>query len=211
MRPNSIVNWFVTLYAELNLEGCPSHSGRRTFVTQAARLVHKAGGSLRDVQLLAGHRSIETTQRYIDGDNGAQRRLVGSSSPPLPACFFALSPVHHRVRPAAGLGLCSNCCSRVLKLLGALHLGTITFKHLRAYDSRMLAWFSRAVFQHAVAWTPSITLWPPRRSILAGPPPPDQNHVLPLREVDGPWMNRASRIVTPHAAGEAPAAPQIVK
>jgi len=77
MRPNSIVNWFVTLYAELKLEGCSSHSGRRTFVTQAARLVHKAGGSLRDVQLLAGHRSIETTQRYIDGDSGAQRRLVG--------------------------------------------------------------------------------------------------------------------------------------
>jgi len=31
---------------------------------------------LRDVQLLAGHRSIETTQRYIDGDTQAQRRLV---------------------------------------------------------------------------------------------------------------------------------------
>jgi integrase/recombinase XerD len=38
--------------------------------------VHKAGGSLRDVQLLAGHRSIQTTQRYIDGDNDAQRKLV---------------------------------------------------------------------------------------------------------------------------------------
>lgn len=77
MKPNSVVNWFVTLYAELQLAGCSSHSGRRTFVTQAARLAHKAGGSLRDVQLLAGHRSIETTQRYIDGDTGAQRRLVG--------------------------------------------------------------------------------------------------------------------------------------
>lgn len=77
MRPNSIVNWFVSLYGELQLAGCSSHSGRRTFVTQAARLVHKAGGSLRDVQILAGHRSIETTQRYIDGDTGAQRRLVG--------------------------------------------------------------------------------------------------------------------------------------
>jgi site-specific recombinase XerD len=41
-----------------------------------ARLVHKAGGSLRDVQLLAGHRSIQTTQRYIDGDTDAQRKLV---------------------------------------------------------------------------------------------------------------------------------------
>jgi integrase/recombinase XerD len=45
-------------------------------VTRAARLAHKAGGSLRDVQLLAGHRSIQTTQRYIDGDTDAQRKLV---------------------------------------------------------------------------------------------------------------------------------------
>jgi len=76
MRPNSIVNWFVTLYREVGLEGCSSHSGRRTFITQAARMTHKAGGSLRDVQLLAGHRSVETTQSYIEGDTAAQRRLV---------------------------------------------------------------------------------------------------------------------------------------
>lgn len=76
MRPNSIVNWFAVLYRELGLDGCSSHSGRRTFITQAARLTHKAGGSLRDVQLLAGHRSIDTTQRYIDGDTDAQRKLI---------------------------------------------------------------------------------------------------------------------------------------
>ena len=76
MRPNSIVNWFVAICREAGLEGCSSHSGRRTFITNAARRVHRAGASLRDVQLLAGHRSIETTQRYIDGDSDAQRRLV---------------------------------------------------------------------------------------------------------------------------------------
>jgi integrase len=76
MTPMSIVVWFSRVFGELGLEGCSSHSGRRTFITRAARVVHKAGGSLRDVQLLAGHRSIQTTQRYIDGDSDAQRRLV---------------------------------------------------------------------------------------------------------------------------------------
>ncbi len=76
LRPNSIVNWFVARCREAGLEGCSSHSGRRTFITAAARRAHWAGASLRDVQLLAGHRSIETTQGYIDGDSQAQRRLV---------------------------------------------------------------------------------------------------------------------------------------
>jgi integrase len=76
MTPISVVNWFAKAYQSLGLEGCSSHSGRRTFITRAARVVHKAGGSLRDVQLLAGHQSIVTTQRYIDGDSDAQRRLV---------------------------------------------------------------------------------------------------------------------------------------
>jgi integrase/recombinase XerD len=76
MVPLSIVIWFNRAYRAIGLDGCSSHSGRRTFITRAARLVHKAGGSLRDVQLLAGHRSIQTTQRYIDGDSEAQRRLV---------------------------------------------------------------------------------------------------------------------------------------
>lgn len=76
MRPSSIVNWFGQLYRELGLTGCSSHSGRRTFITNAARLVFKAGGSLRDVQQLAGHRSIEQTQAYIDGSARAKRRLI---------------------------------------------------------------------------------------------------------------------------------------
>lgn len=76
MTAKSVVNWFHCLYSKLGLQGCSSHSGRRTFVTRAARSVHKAGGSLRDVQELAGHRSIKTTQGYIEGDADAQRRLI---------------------------------------------------------------------------------------------------------------------------------------
>lgn len=76
MTPVSVVNWFARAYRAVGLTDCSSHSGRRTFITRAARLVHRAGGSLRDVQVLAGHRSIQTTQQYIDGDSDVQRRLV---------------------------------------------------------------------------------------------------------------------------------------
>ena len=76
MTPLSIVVWFNRAFRNIGLHGCSSHSGRWTFITRAARLVHRVGGSLRDVQLLAGHRSIQTTQRYIDGDSDAQRELV---------------------------------------------------------------------------------------------------------------------------------------
>jgi len=66
MRPNSIVCWFGNLYRELGFDGCSSHSGRRSFITSAAKLTHQAGGSLKDVMMLAGHRSLVTTERYIE-------------------------------------------------------------------------------------------------------------------------------------------------
>ena len=76
MRAQSVVNWFRVLYADLRPQGCSSHAGRRSFITRAARVVHRAGGSLRDVQLLAGHRSIEVTQRYIEGGSDIQKKLI---------------------------------------------------------------------------------------------------------------------------------------
>lgn len=76
LRPLSIVLWFKRAFRTIGLQGCSSHSGRRTFITQAARLVHRTGGCLRDVQLLAGHRSIQTTQRYIEGNSEAQHQLI---------------------------------------------------------------------------------------------------------------------------------------
>lgn len=76
MTPRGIVNWFAAIYGELGYNGCSSHSGRRTFITNAARLVAKTGGSLRDVQELAGHSALSTTERYIEGDRDAQRKLV---------------------------------------------------------------------------------------------------------------------------------------
>jgi integrase len=76
MRPSSVVNWFSKTFAEIDLKGCSSHSGRRTFITRSARLLQRTGGSLKDVQELAGHRSLTTTERYIEGDRAAQRKLV---------------------------------------------------------------------------------------------------------------------------------------
>lgn len=76
MSPQAIVNLFRNWYGDLGLVGCSSHSGRRTFITHAARKISMVGGSLRDVQQLAGHTSLQTTQRYIEGDAEAKRRVV---------------------------------------------------------------------------------------------------------------------------------------
>ena len=76
MSPGSIADWFGDLYRGIGFDGCSSHSGRRTFITRAARRISQVGGSLRDVQYLAGHTSMATTQIYIDGDGEAQRKVV---------------------------------------------------------------------------------------------------------------------------------------
>lgn len=71
-----IVNMFKGWYDEMGLIGCSSHSGRRTFITNAAKKVSEVGGSLRDVQLMVGHTSLQTTQRYIEYDTHSQRKLI---------------------------------------------------------------------------------------------------------------------------------------
>jgi integrase/recombinase XerD len=77
MSPGAVQVWFHRLYNdELGFKGASSHSGRRTFVTRCAKKIIEAGGSLRDVQELAGHASLATTQRYIQGDTDAKRRVV---------------------------------------------------------------------------------------------------------------------------------------
>lgn len=71
-----IVNLFRDWYFGLGFEGCSSHSGRRTFITNAARKISSVGGSMRDVQALARHSSLSMTQRYIETDVDAQRKVV---------------------------------------------------------------------------------------------------------------------------------------
>ena len=74
--PQAVVNMFKRWYDDIGLLGCSSHSGRRTFITNAARKISTVGGSLRDVQVLAGHSSLAVTQRYIDGDSEARKKIV---------------------------------------------------------------------------------------------------------------------------------------
>ena len=72
-----VVNWFFTLYRDLGFDGCSSHSGRRTAITKWARKISSVGGSLRDVQTLARHSSLQMTQRYIEVSEDAMKKVVG--------------------------------------------------------------------------------------------------------------------------------------
>lgn len=76
MSPQAIVNLFRYWYRNLGFEGCSSHSGRRTFITNAAKKITSVGGSIKDVQMLARHSSLTMTQRYIEADVEAMKKVV---------------------------------------------------------------------------------------------------------------------------------------
>ena len=67
---------FYNWYQKMGFIGCSSHSGRRTFITNAAKKISSVGGSMRDVQMLARHSNMNMTQRYIEADIEAQRKIV---------------------------------------------------------------------------------------------------------------------------------------
>ena len=59
---NALVHLFKRLYTQVGLKHSSSHSGRRTFITKLAN----SGVNARIIAELASHKSIATTQRYID-------------------------------------------------------------------------------------------------------------------------------------------------
>ena len=62
MSPNSLVQVFGRFYKLAGLSNASSHSGRRSFITTLS----SKGVSVRVLAVLAGHKSISTTQRYIE-------------------------------------------------------------------------------------------------------------------------------------------------
>lgn len=69
---NTLSQEFKALYKRAGIDGATSHSGRRTFITT---LAHKGVG-VRVLMSLAGHRSITTTQLYIDINDEMKRTAV---------------------------------------------------------------------------------------------------------------------------------------
>ena len=69
---NTLCQTFNTIYAGAGLDGATSHSGRRTFITTLA----SKGVGVRVLASLAGHRSIATTQAYIDVNDEMKRAAV---------------------------------------------------------------------------------------------------------------------------------------
>lgn len=69
---NTLTQHFHFLYRRAGLDGASSHSGRRSFITNLA----SKGVSVRVLMSLAGHRSISTTQAYIDINDNMLRSAV---------------------------------------------------------------------------------------------------------------------------------------
>ena len=69
---NSLCQEFKTIYQRSGIQGATSHSGRRTFITVLAN----KGIGVRVLQSLAGHKSIATTQVYIDVNDEMKRAAV---------------------------------------------------------------------------------------------------------------------------------------
>ena len=69
---NTLCQFFHRLYRDTGIEGASSHSGRRSFITNLA----SKGVGVRVLMSLAGHRSMATTQLYIDVNDAMKRAAV---------------------------------------------------------------------------------------------------------------------------------------
>lgn len=70
--PNTLCQLMNRLYADAGLDGATSHSGRRWFITKLAN----SGVGTKVIMMLAGHKHMTTTQRYIDVREDMMRAAV---------------------------------------------------------------------------------------------------------------------------------------
>ncbi|MGQ3296588.1 tyrosine-type recombinase/integrase [Reyranella sp.] len=69
---NTLCQTMNAIYKRAGIEGATSHSGRRSFITTLA----SKGIGVRVLGALAAHRSIATTQAYIDVNDEMKRAAV---------------------------------------------------------------------------------------------------------------------------------------
>jgi integrase/recombinase XerD len=68
---NTLTYTMSMLYKDIGLDGCSSHSGRRSFATSLEKSV-----SMRTLMELMGHRNIQTTAKYCDVTSDMKRAAV---------------------------------------------------------------------------------------------------------------------------------------
>lgn len=73
---HGVVCLFKRWYMDNQFYGYSSHSGRRTFITSTARNIGFFGGSLEEVQAMAGHANISMTGSYIETNEKAKIEVV---------------------------------------------------------------------------------------------------------------------------------------
>lgn len=69
---NTLQTAMATIYAAAGLEGCKSHSGRRTFAT---KLIH-GNTDIKSVQTLMGHASIKQTVEYVENSPHLLKKIA---------------------------------------------------------------------------------------------------------------------------------------
>jgi hypothetical protein len=100
LTPGAAQKTVSEFYKKAGFRGCSSHSGRRTFITHCARSIGRHGLSLRDVQQLAGHAHLNSTECYIEA-SGSLGDLVSN-------LYNGGSIAIERSTPAEGFGARSS-------------------------------------------------------------------------------------------------------